>query len=717
MHARSGWTLARAFGLTLGGLVLLLAALFFFLLRGWQDSLTESTVRFSDQQSQRIAELVEAAIYRAGKVLEGLETRIQLGACRVDDPAALESELLAEVLANTDLSEVSFTRAQRSGAAAGEALAAAGRWQISVFRPADRGDARVVGRRVVAERGGFVSRARTLVGSAGLADGPLTRQGPAPDPTEHPTFVTPFARFYGQPLWTDLHYSELDSHLPEAQRRVGVSVMKTVEDGQGAFAGVLRVGLLTRKVDELIARENAANAPHRIFLCDNEGRLVTRGVAGDDLEEQADEALRVAGEGLSPEIAMALRHPALGRIRPGHLEDSGQLLAAGERYLVAFRGLAQTQGWRVGIVVPESAYLGGLIATRNRLLAVSGALLAAALLAGGLTLRGVRRGLGEIVAAAQRMASFDFAPLATRSSFGDVQAVMSSVELAKTALRAMSKYVPVDLVRHLYQTKREPVLGGELIQVSLLFTDIEDFTRLSEALPPNELARLLGLYLEAMTRAIHAAEGVIDKYIGDAVMAVWNAAAPCQDHALKACRAVLACQDATRALFASPEWEGHAPLLTRFGLHTDRVMVGHFGAPDRMSFTALGDGVNLASRLESLNKQYGTRVLASEAVYQEAKSAYDFRLLDRVAVKGKTQGVRVYELLGPAHEPTTNLKAAQVYEQALAAYWARDFEAALALLAENQDDPPSAILAARCRRLELDPPDAGWDGIYVASAK
>lgn len=717
MHARSGWTLARAFGLTLGGLVLLLAALFSFLLRGWQASLTESARRFSAHESQRIAELVEASVYRARRVLEGLETRIQLGACRFDDRPALESELLAEVLANTDLSEVTFTRARRAGAGGGESLASQGRWQISVFRPAEQGHARVVARHVVRARAGFVSRVRTLVGSAGLADGQLTTQGPAPDPTGHPTFVTPFSRFYGEALWTDLHYSELDSHLPEALRRVGVSVMKTVEDGQGEFVGVLRAGLLTRKVDELITRENEVNAPHRVFLCDNEGRLVTRGVAGDGLKEQADEALRVPADGLSSEIASALRHPALGRIRADHLEDAGELEAGGERYLVAFRGLAETQGWRVGIVVPESEYLSGLIETRDQLLMVSGAVLAGALLVGGLTLRSVRRGLGEIVVSAQRMAGFDFAPLATRSSFGDVQEVMGSVELAKTALRAMSKYVPVDLVRHLYQTKREPVLGGELIEVSLLFTDIEDFTRLSEALPGNELARLLGLYLEAMTRAIHGAEGVIDKYIGDAVMAIWNAAAPCEGHASKACRAVLACQQAVRALFASAEWGGRAPLVTRFGLHRDRVMVGHFGAPDRMSFTALGDGVNLASRLEGLNKQYGTRVLASEAVYEEAKNAYAFRLLDRVAVKGKTQGVRVYELLGPAHEPTANLQAAQVYEQALAAYWARDFEAALALLAANRDDPPSVVLAARCRRLTAEPPSGDWNGIYVASAK
>jgi adenylate cyclase len=419
---------------------------------------------------------------------------------------------------------------------------------------------------------------------------------------------------------------------------------------------------------------------------------------------------------LPPELTLALHAPALARIRPGHLEEGAELEAAGARFLVTFKGLGRTQGWRVGVVVPESLYLAGLVAARNRLLAVSGGLLAAALLAGGLTLRSVRRGLGEIVVAAQRMAAFDFAPLGGRSSFHDVRQVMASVELAKTALRAMSKYVPVDLVRHLYQTRREPVLGGEPAEVTLLFTDIEGFTRWSESLDPNELALLLGRYLETMTRAIHSAEGVIDKYIGDAVMAVWNAAAPCNAHETKACRAVIACQEAAQALFGSPAWDGRPALVTRFGIHRDRVMVGHFGAPDRMSFTALGDGVNLASRLEALNKQYGTRVIASEAVYERARDAFAFRLLDRVAVKGKTRGVRVYELLGPAGAgaPAAHV---QIYEQALAAYWSRDFEGALALLRESTGDPPSAVLAERCRACLRDPPAADWDGTFVSAHK
>jgi adenylate cyclase len=136
-----------------------------------------------------------------------------------------------------------------------------------------------------------------------------------------------------------------------------------------------------------------------------------------------------------------------------------------------------------------------------------------------------------------------------------------------------------------------------------------------------------------------------------------------------------------------------------------------------MSFTALGDGVNLASRLEGLNKQYGTTILVSESVREEVKDAFVFRVLDMVAVKGKTKGVRVYELLGAADESGLSLDAARAYESAFEAYLAREFARALALLEAHQADAPSRVLAERCRKMIKDPPPADWDGTHVATSK
>jgi adenylate cyclase len=264
------------------------------------------------------------------------------------------------------------------------------------------------------------------------------------------------------------------------------------------------------------------------------------------------------------------------------------------------------------------------------------------------------------------------------------------------------------------------MLGGRVEDVTLLFSDVADFTAIAERLAPDVLAEALGAYLETATAAVHASGGIVDKYTGDGVMALWNTPRPVADHARRACEAALACVAATDALFASPAWKGRAPWRTRFGIHRAEVTVGHFGAPDRMSFTAMGDGVNLASRLESLGKQYGTRILVSATVEAEARAAFWFRRVDRVAVKGRHMGVEIFELLGSRAGIGAPPSVVAPYERALDAYFARDFAGALATLettAELVDDPPSHVLAARCRDYITDPPPSDWNGVHVAETK
>jgi len=198
------------------------------------------------------------------------------------------------------------------------------------------------------------------------------------------------------------------------------------------------------------------------------------------------------------------------------------------------------------------------------------------------------------------------------------------------------------------------------------------------------------------------------------VMAFWNAPVERADHARLACAAVLACREATRELYASPEWCA-PPLRTRFGLHCGEAMVGNFGAPERFGYTAMGDAVNLASRLEGLCKQYGVEALVSEALEERARGAFSFRLVDRVAVKGRKQGVRVYELLGTAAQGLP--AAAREYQAAFASYERRDFARAAARLELHPEDGPSRVLLERCRALLVLPLPPDWNGVHVASAK
>ncbi|MBS2023992.1 MAG: adenylate/guanylate cyclase domain-containing protein, partial [Deltaproteobacteria bacterium] len=170
-------------------------------------------------------------------------------------------------------------------------------------------------------------------------------------------------------------------------------------------------------------------------------------------------------------------------------------------------------------------------------------------------------------------------------------------------------------------------------------------------------------------------------------------------------------------LFASAAWQGLPPLKTRFGLHTGEALVGHFGTDERLAYTALGDSVNLSARLEGLCKSYGVTVLVSESVAEAAREAFVFRLVDRVAVKGKLKGVNVYELVGERTASTAVVELHQTYERAFAAYENRDFEGALGLLAGQLLDGPSKVLFARCRAYLASPPPPVWNATHVALEK
>jgi PAS domain S-box-containing protein len=293
----------------------------------------------------------------------------------------------------------------------------------------------------------------------------------------------------------------------------------------------------------------------------------------------------------------------------------------------------------------------------------------------------------------------------------DITEKKRAAELA--AIRVWGKYAPVDLVRRLYREKSEPALGGELMEISIMFSDIKGFTTFSEQLDPSQLADMLGLYLETLSDIIQQdTHGTIDKYIGDAIMTIWNAPEPVRNHPQMACLAAVRCREAARSLAQTPEWRGFPAFETRFGLHCAKALVGHFGARDRMNYTAIGDAINLASRLEGLNKRYGSSIIASKTIVDRAKEAFDFRLLDTVAVKGKSSPITIYELLGTKGALEHCHQAVSAYETAFKEYSTGNFERALALLRENSSDPPSRVLMERCEAFSKTPPAEDWGGVY-----
>jgi adenylate cyclase len=723
MKARTArLTLAQWFVLTTLALAVLVGVTFTVLLKWSRNAVLAQSEQLRDAQARSVDEKLSDELKVGASAIDDVVRAARFGLMKMDDPESVEARLFSELLDHPTLSDLTLTHATRLGYDDhGEARLAPGdRWQITVYRrSADPGSA-ILTRKTVAEGDHFVDLVRYRPPGGALLSVPFAPEGTSADPTAHPTFEVPASKDEeGKSVWSDLSWSQLDAELPPDQRRVVVTVQQAVEDVPGHFIGVLRAGVLTQILDELPRLGKAgADDPSRIFLCDPSGRLVTRLDPRDALVVMGDD-LRVAPAHLEPPMAAALALPGLREVSREHPMRSDRITVGGVPYQVTFRRLQKQkwQDWVAGVVVPEEYYTRDLGRLGDHLLLALFATIALVFAAGAFALGLIRRALGRVAATTARMRQFDFAAAPVDAPFRDVAEVMDGLERAKTSVRALGKYVPVDLVRELYESNREPQLGGQLVDITLMFSDIEGFTSLSERLTPDVLAVALGRYLEAMTAGVRSTQGTVDKFIGDSVMAFWNAPSRLEDHPRRAVHAVLACRRATRELYASPAWEGLPQLFTRFGVHTARVMVGHFGAPERLSYTALGDGVNLASRLEGLCKQYGVAVLASEALVRAAGDEFAFRLLDRVAVKGKEQAVRVYELLGVRAECADVLASVAPYEAALEAYFARRFDRALEVLRSRVDDPPSRVLAERCAAMLAHPPPADWNGVYVAESK
>jgi adenylate cyclase len=720
-------TLNQVFGLGLLGLILILALLFSLVSEGSRATIVESSERIRDGASREISGRVTMFLNEAPDVVQQFQSGLTHGLYDPHDPFAVETALSALLFAKPDVGELTLTSGVQTGSSENGALrlAETPREQWSVVRAtgAKNGD-RFWSRHVRKEHDAFFAERREIVPGPQLAAQPWQREsGAIDDPTSHPTFVTPTRKdLYGTPVWSDLHWSQFDADLPEPQRRVEVSVQQVVTDAAGNFLGVMRVGLLTEQLQTAVALKLAPEGqpdPHRIFLCDTDGRLITRISPADRLEVSGDD-LRISSARQPPEIVSALAMPGLNQVSGKNPTVSNHFHYAGRAFLTTFRKLpeGETQDWIIGIVVPRDYYLGKLTMMRNRLLGVLLAIILVPVISGSLILRSVKRAQAQITRESLNMNAFEFTPASTASAFRDVSAVLESLEKAKTAMRAIGKYAPIDLVRRLYQEKSEPVLGGEPKEITIMFSDIKNFTAFSEELAPNELAAALGRYLDTMARIIQGETGgTIDKYIGDAIMALWNAPEPLADHAQWACLAAVRCREAGRELAQTTEWRGLPPFETRFGLHCGTALVGHFGAPDRMNYTAIGDAINLGARLEGLNKHYGTTIIASEPIVEAAREHFDFRLLDLVAVKGRKRAVRIYELLGKKGEAGSLRETAAAYEKAFERYLARDFTAAIDTLIKQEADPPSAVLIKRCRGFLSEPPPPDWRGAYVSLSK
>ncbi|HXZ11910.1 MAG TPA: adenylate/guanylate cyclase domain-containing protein [Candidatus Sulfotelmatobacter sp.] len=288
--------------------------------------------------------------------------------------------------------------------------------------------------------------------------------------------------------------------------------------------------------------------------------------------------------------------------------------------------------------------------------------------------------------------------------------------------KTFSQYLSPDVIGLIEKDPQKYIRpGGEIKELTVMFSDIRGFTTISEGLTPDELVSLLNEYLGEMTEIVFSNQGTLDKYIGDAIMAFWGSPYPQEDHAIRGCKCALQMVRRLETLNAKWEAEGRRPISIGIGLNTGLLNVGNMGSAKRLSWTVMGDNVNLASRLEGINKEYQTQIVISEATHQQIGAQFVCRELDRIRVKGKNQPVEIYELLDFASEESKYAPLLNRFAHAMAAYRAQNWRASAAefgqLLRDYPDDGPTRVFLQRALEFMETAPEPDWDGVYVMKSK
>jgi len=483
---------------------------------------------------------------------------------------------------------------------------------------------------------------------------------------------------------------------------IGFTVAQSfAKDGavQGAVAADLTLDGLSEYISEHRISPNALT-----YVLDQQGRVL----AASDLSKTYS-----ASKGKVDLQHISQLDNELPAIAYGaHPRNSGATLYdvhyGGREYLASLTTLPSDFGkrWQLFVITPISDFTGAFDRNNQYLLALG-------LIATGVALTIIYFMAGAISAPLERLAhkvgriqelSAEPMPV-VRSRVREINVLARAIDTLDAAVKSFASFVPLGLVKELIATDQKMELGGHSRFLTIFFSDLEGFSTLSEEQPTQTLLLRVSRHLELVTRSVNQEHGTIDKFIGDGVMAFWGAPALLEDHAWRACVAALRVQRGMEVLNAGWAEEGARPLNVRIGIHSDAVLVGNIGSMERMSYTVLGDGVNVAARLEGINKEFHTRTIISHSVFKEAGERLCVRPIDEVAVKGRRGLIPIYELLGvygagEEFEPSPQvLRLVALTKLAHEAVIANDKGLALeryqSVLCEFPDDPVASVLARR----------------------
>jgi len=541
------------------------------------------------------------------------------------------------------------------------------------------------------------------------------------DPRKRPWYID--ASKNRELTWTKVYIFATD-------RQPGFTCAFPLFDADGALQGVCAVDIAVSELSLFLGKMSPTPGS-RIFILDSQDSLVAfQAKTALELEKLFKKSTDGKGqvsydvvsvdEGTFPEMAAIIKE------EKNRGEGQQFTLATKEGKLVSMITPALTdRGLRlkVGIYVPEQDILGKAMASANFTIMFSLVMIVLAFIASIFLSRSIANPMRQLSEEMNKIKDFVLETHKLPDTFiREVNDMQGSFESMKNGLKSFKRYVPADLVASLVKGGHEANVGGEKRELTIFFSDIAKFTTISESMTPEALVADLCEYFNVISKTIIDNQGQVDKFIGDSVMAFWGAPAKLENHAYLCCKSAIEARDKLHAMFRIWENNNKHQFHTRIGIHTGEVIVGNIGYAERLNYTVIGDSVNVASRLEGMNKVYSTDILVSALTYEQVKEHFEFRMLDRVAVLGRSESFAIYELLSFKDNITANLKKIyNMYETGLQFYfeanWAEAIRHFNTVLKYRPHDMPSKVMLKRCKLYEQNPPADGWNGVFMQSSK
>ncbi|RAU20265.1 adenylate/guanylate cyclase domain-containing protein [Paramagnetospirillum kuznetsovii] len=501
--------------------------------------------------------------------------------------------------------------------------------------------------------------------------------------------------------------------------RPGLTLSQRMATDDKEVIGVFGADISLDALSQMVARQKVGERG-QVFIVDEAGRLVG----------YPDTGKNVITENGKPAIVMAkdFDDPVVSAIIKRHAEGGGdrfRVRVGGATYVVSATTLPPElkSKWTIFAATDDEDFIGPIRRISLLILVIGSTIVLLSGVGVFAITRFLSRPIGQIIEETRLIRRLELDdPVRVKTPVAELVQLSDALDSMKSALRSFGVYVPKEVVRQIVQSGSDSTLGGARQPTTIMFTDLAGFTKASEGLAPEEVLSRLSDYFDVMAAAIDVNQGAIDKYIGDAIMALWNAPSPDPHHQRNGCLAMLACSAVGLELNAVFAARGLPPVTTRMGLHTGMVVVGNVGSHKRMQYTALGPAVNLASRIEGLNKRFGTELLVSGDVEEAVRGEFLFRPFGPVVASGTSIPIPLFELL--ATSDTTDsliLARAQAWDAAFSAYgageWAEAVNGFEAFQRQWSDDGAAALFLGHCQSLRDGPPATSAEAVLRFDSK